>query len=870
MKNRLLSISLITSFVILAGCDLSKKTAKKPDGEHITLDTVEVHATKAEPVYRASATKVWQIEHTRIALNFDWEAQTADAREWISLHPYFYPTDTICLDAKGMRIDSVVATTKNRTFKPTFVHENNELKIYLGQVCQAADSVELYLKYTAQPYSVPTGGSRAISEDRGLYFINTGNQIPGKPAEIWTQGESESNSHWMVTIDKPNSRFTTQVELTVPDSMTTLSNGALVQQISAGGHMRTDIWKMDMPIQAYVVMFAIGKYKVVQDRWRGKEVNYYVEPAYEPYAREMFKNTPEMLEYYSKVTGVAYPWNKYSQVVARDYISGAMENTSAALFGEFMNRNAREMADYTGEDVVAHELFHEWFGDYVTCESWSNLTVNESFANFGEQLWRRHKYGDASADELAYNDLQRYLYTSRYHDPQLVRFYYDANEAMFDGITYNKGGAILHYLQTLIGAEAFSRAMQLYLTHNALHAAEAHDWRKAVEEATGQDWNWFFNQWYYHAGHPILNISYEAEAGGLNASDSVLRVIVKQDQQDGNFLYKLPLKAGIIVNNSITNALWNIGHKTDTFWYSYVKGIRPVIVPDIQHILPGEIMDKKSASEWLTQYRICKDYGSRRIAMDALRVDLSDSVKSVMATEALNDPNYSLRRDMLDIIRDTKSRSHQKRWGTKVVALAAGDSSSLVRAAAFQLLSAWRDTAHLTMIENACYDSSYAVAGAALEGVWKMDSAKGYKIAHALAPTHPRGDLERTCWTIIGHEGNVNDLELYRKFGSVMIGVSDRPTYLRSLFNYLKATKSDSVFMAALDLFVTQISYAGQKTIPKSSGNSLLGYAEDLKGNEAMRHRLDLMKPEVSRLIELTTDKELRETFEKKYTDVWK
>jgi aminopeptidase N len=182
------------------------------------------------------------------------------------------------------------------------------------------------------PYASETGGSAAITDDRGLYFINTDDKIEGKPAQIWTQGETESNSHWLPTIDKPNMRTTIQLELTVPNIYKTLGNGALVSSMDKGDK-RTDIWRMDKPIQVYAIMFAIGDFAIAKDKWKGREVNYYVEPAYAPYARKMFQYTPEMIEFFSNVTGVEYPWNKYSQVVVRDYVSGAMENTSASLFG---------------------------------------------------------------------------------------------------------------------------------------------------------------------------------------------------------------------------------------------------------------------------------------------------------------------------------------------------------------------------------------------------------------------------------------------------------------------------------------------------------------------------------------------------------
>ena len=243
--------------------------------QQITLDTISVTAQPGSPVYRAAATKVWDIKNTRIALSFNREEKTADAREWIKMQPYFYPTDTLVMDAKSMRIDSVEMITKNGYTPLSYTYKNNELKIHFSHPYKINDSIELYIKYIAMPYSAATGGSGAITDDRGLYFINTDYSILHKPAEIWTQGETEANSHWMITIDRPNTRFTTQVELTVPDSFVTLSNGAMIKQVKGAKGLRTDIWKMDMPIQAYAVMFAIGKFSVINDKWKNKDINYY-------------------------------------------------------------------------------------------------------------------------------------------------------------------------------------------------------------------------------------------------------------------------------------------------------------------------------------------------------------------------------------------------------------------------------------------------------------------------------------------------------------------------------------------------------------------------------------------------------------------
>jgi aminopeptidase N len=253
---------------------------------------------------------------------------------------------------------------------------------------------------------------------------------------------------------------------------------------------------MDQPHAPYLFFIGAGDFAVVKDTWKGKEVSYYVDKEYAPVAKKIFGLTPEMMTYFSKITGVEYPWVKYGQMVAHDYVSGAMENTTATLHGDGAQQDARELVDGNNwEGTIAHELFHQWFGDYVTTESWSNLTLNESFANYSEYLWDEYKYGKDKADATHYSAMQGYL-GSGSEKKDLVRFYYGDKEDMFDAVSYNKGGRILHMLRNYVGDSAFFKSLNLYLTTNKYKSAEAHQLRLAFEEITGKDLNLFFNQWY--------------------------------------------------------------------------------------------------------------------------------------------------------------------------------------------------------------------------------------------------------------------------------------------------------------------------------------------------------------------------------------
>jgi aminopeptidase N len=772
--------------LLLASCAGSKKSRS------VTLEEIKVGSKTSE--YRGTEPKVWDITHTKIALSFNMKEKTADGKAWLTMHPYFYATDTLELDAKSMQIDSVLLGRQMLTYR----YADEKLHIKLPRKYASRDSIQLVVKYKAMPYAQPVGGSKAISEDRGLYFINTDYSIPGKPAQIWTQGETQSNSHWMPTHDNPGERFTVELVLTVPDSFKTLSNGALKSQDGLGAGLRTDRWVMDKPIQAYAVMFAIGKFSVIKDEWKGKEVSYYVEKEYEPYARQMFKNTPAMMSYYSGVTGVSYPWNKYSQVVVRDYVSGAMENTSASLFGEFMNQNARELADEDHEDVVAHELFHQWFGDYVTAESWSNITLNESFANYGEVLWKRYKYGDEKADEYALQQMWSYVFgQSKANDPALVRFHYNSREDVFDRISYQKGGAVLGYLHGLVGDSAFYKSMGRYLQRNAYQSAEATQWRLAVEEVTGQDWNWFFNQWYYRGGHPVLDFVYDYDDVAKQ-----LNVTVTQKQQD---LYRLPMKTWLVYGDVKTEIDWNVANRNEHFSYPYKEGVKPVVLADANHWVVGEMNYNLSPGNWLQVYRLSNDnIVNKYFAILSARRKIEDTCSVIIINEALKDRNSGVRQTAVESLAQLKGNQWKEKWKKTVIQMAKNDEDNKVRTSAIGLLERWKVTEAKGLVYDAIYDSSYFVSGAALSAYSAFSGTNKdtvYNLAKQLLGTKPKSNLRSTIWDIIGQKGNADDAHLFVTEAWQFSG-RNKISFASSMSLYLQHVHSKPSFDTVLNTFV--------------------------------------------------------------------
>lgn len=365
-------------FAALVTVTFSCKPLKKEEANTVAGNTVDAPSTAPvaekeapkEKVYRAAETQLTDLVHTKLEVSFDWSRSQMKGKETLTAKPHFYTSSELVLDAKGMDIMSV--TMNDKPLK--FAYADDYLTIQLDKAYTRNEQYTLVISYVAKPDERTTGGSLAITSDKGLYFINPTGKDGDKMPQIWTQGETESNSVWFPTVDSPNAKSTQEIYITVEDKYVTLSNGTMVSSKKNADGTRTDHWKQDLPHSTYLFMMGVGQFKVVKDvymRPDGKpmEVNYYVEPEWEQHAKAIFGETPAMIAFFSKLTGVEYPWDKYSQIVVRDYVSGAMENTGAVVFGDFVYKTDRELLDNNDNSTIAHELFHHWFGDLVTAES---------------------------------------------------------------------------------------------------------------------------------------------------------------------------------------------------------------------------------------------------------------------------------------------------------------------------------------------------------------------------------------------------------------------------------------------------------------------------------------------------------------------
>jgi aminopeptidase N len=646
---------------------------------------------------------------------FDYENSQLKGKVWLTLKPHFYATNTLRLDAKGMDINEVAIVKNGKNTALAYNYDDGlNLNITLDKTYTNTENYTIYIDYVAKPEEFKAEGSQAITDAKGLYFINPKGEEKNKATQIWTQGETEATSVWVPTIDRTNQKSTQEFFLTVPNKYVSLSNGKLISQTKNADGTRTDYWKMDLPHAPYLFFIGVGDYAIIKDTYKGKEVSYYVEKEYAGVAKKIFGNTPEMMKYFSeKVTGVEYPWVKYAQITGQDYVSGAMENTTSTLHGSFSQQNARELQDGNNwEGTVAHELFHQWFGDYVTAESWSNLTVNESFADYSQYLWEEYKYGVDAAGEENYNSMQAYL-RGNSDKKDLVRFYYADKEDMFDLVSYQKGGRILHMLRNFVGDEAFFKSLNKYLTDNKFGTGNGHKLRLAFEAVTGKDLNWFFNQWYFGSGHPKLNINYSYTNGNA--------IVAVEQTQAGDKLFKIPVKIDVYTaTGKTTKDVW-VENKVDTFLIK--SETEPVLINfDAEKIALAEKKENKTLANYLVQYKRAGNYVDRREAIDFATKNITNPLAIELLELALNDKFHTLRIKALQGLQEATPISVKAI--SKIEELAKKDPKKTVVAEAIDALATTNHTQYKNLYEKLVFDSSYSVAGAALTALASLDEAK--------------------------------------------------------------------------------------------------------------------------------------------------
>ncbi|MES1187142.1 MAG: M1 family aminopeptidase [Myxococcales bacterium] len=473
----------------------------------------------------------YRIDHLFIDLTLDFETKSVRGRAVLDFSRVSPKESGLLVDAIGFELESV-RVDDGTGLKPASFSYDGEVLALEG----LPERGQLRIDYKATP-------------KRGLYFLAPDEQVKHRPLQAWTQCQDEDARHFIPCVDKPHVKMTTELQATVPAGFQVLSNGERVSAETRGKAPWTYRFKLEQPHPSYLLTLVVGHFDVVEDRsaalgTRDVPISYLVPVGQAASATRSLGETPRMLEFFSQRFGVDFPWQRYSQVVVSDFIFGGMENTTATTLYEHVLLDERAALDINSNDLVAHELAHQWFGDYVTCRDWSHAWLNEGFATFCEHLEREQRLGRDEYDYGVAGDVDTYLSEAagRYQRPIVCRDYAEPID-LFDRHLYEKGGLVLHMLRRELTDAVFFEGVQKYLKRHAFGIVETTDLMRAFEEVSGRSLERFFDHWVYRPGHPELSIK-------VSYDDGLLSVAVKQAQKHGEVaIFALPIEIEVMHND---------------------------------------------------------------------------------------------------------------------------------------------------------------------------------------------------------------------------------------------------------------------------------------------------------------------------------
>ncbi|HEY8560722.1 MAG TPA: M1 family aminopeptidase [Pyrinomonadaceae bacterium] len=740
-RSRILSAAMIFSIAA------SSVVAARPMNEFLQPD--ETQEVKKLPPVHYVRSRDFDMRHIALDLRFDWEKEQAYGAATITLAPLMPNFQVVNLDAGAMTINSVRLNGKDLKFG--YDEPNANLAISLDRVYKIGEAMTLTIDYRTKGLVV--SNTLGFGGGGGLKFIKPDAANPNRRRQIWSQGESDYNRFWFPSFDSPNDFRTTELTATVEKPFFVVSNGKLLSRKDNSDNTETFYWKMDTPYANYLTSIVVGEYAEIKGEYDGVPVSTFLFPNEAKEGAASVKKLPEMVKFFSEKLGVKYPYVKYAQTMAEGF-SGGMENISATTMTPSMIHDERTLLDFDSESLQSHELAHQWFGDYVTCREWSEIWLNESFATYMQALWDEHEkgreyflYADVRANQQQYYQ----TWNQGVRRPIVTKYYTDA-DALFDTYAYPRGGAVLHMLRKHLGDELFFKSLNHYLTKYANQPVQTEQLRIAIEEATGQSMDWFFDQWLYKMGHPVFEVTQNYDAAAKK-----LTLNVKQTQKI-DLLNEYPqaqyfqAKVDVEIDGRVEQ-VWLKPQAENVF--AFDAAAKPQLVNfDYEGTLIKEIKFEKSTDELIYQFKNDKDTLGRVWAMNQLAAKLkpgggNDSertkILAAMNRAIAAEPVWQLRRDVIQAISQPQTAPGAAVSPNAAVSLdpatvaaltaAVKDSNSNVRAAAIGGLGLLRDAKYAGAFAAALNDRSYAVVDAAAASLALTGDASAYGALVKLAET---------------------------------------------------------------------------------------------------------------------------------------
>jgi len=734
-----------------------------------------VRQTRADEPYARS--RDYDLQHSKIALRFDLENKKVLGDVTHSLCILKDGTTRIWFDSAGLSIESVSVNRTAAKFETTA----EKLIVPLPAAANAGEKFEIEIRYQGKP-------------SKGLYFILPDKDYPDRPSQIWTQGESEDTRYYLPTYDYPNDRLTTETILTVPASWLTVANGKLINVAEAGKGMKTWTWKESVPSSTYLITVVAGEFEEVRDSWHGIPVTYYAPKGRGDRLALNYNRTPAMIDLFSKKLGVDYPWEKYSQAMVDEFVAGGMENSSATTNTSNSLVHPKLVPEYvTGQDeLISHELGHQWFGDLVTCKDWGNVWLNEGFATFLETVWTEAHFGKDEADITRWNSARDWFEETHLYKLPMVRHDFD-DSGEFDGNAYTKGGWVLYMLRHELGEDGFYRGLKHYLEVNRGKNVVTADLAKAIEEATHVNIDPFLAQWAYGAGAPKFDLSYT-----YDADKKQVALTVKQTQKgEGRVgLFRVPVEVEITTASGPKLFPITVSEAAKTYFFPATSAPLMVLFDKGGQVLKSAEFHKEK-KEWLYQLKNASEFADRADAIVALgKLKTDDDVIAALGDALRSDKVWGIRALAADTLGHLDSPAASK------LLAAALDSAKepWVRSRIVTALGNFKEDAVIeAKLETiAGEDISFRARSSALQAIGRLRSPNSLAtLQAAVATDSPNGFLRNAALRAFGPLGNDRAVPLLLEWAAPGKPMESRTAAINSLGRLEKENKDITRQIAA-------------------------------------------------------------------------
>ena len=680
----------------------------------------------------------YDLVHQRIEVrNFDWDSTSLDGRVTTTLVALRPGLDSVILDAGKRLAVSRVVDARGTTLRSAA--HGDTLVVYPARPLAFRDTLRFSIDYHAR-----------IDNGRGLTFIEPEGR-EHRPQQIWSQGEDDDNHFWFPTYDFPNDKMTWELVATVPRPYTVISNGRRVADRPNPDGTHTVTWRQDPRSATYLVSLIVAPLVRLADTWRGIPVEYYVYRADSSRARRLFGVTPDMMEVYSRLTGVRYPWAKYAQTTVADFFGG-MENVSATTLIDWLpDERAYLDRPWYQWILIPHELAHQWFGDYVTLESWANMWLNEGFAEFLPGQYWGVKLGPRVEDDYYLDEYRQYLEIDRRRRMPLA--------ALGSNNVYPKGALVLRMLQRHLGPERFWASLHLYLTRHALGNATSDDLRQAVLDATGENLDWFWSQWVYDAGHPRYAVT-----AAYDTAARKLTLTVKQTQTDSAKadstgpafetpkVFRMPVTIRVGTAGGDVVRRTELAAREQTIEIPGLRGAPTMVVFDDGNTILKELTFDQPTPWLATQLKRDPDLWNRQWAIEQLAQRPADAAAVAALAEAATGADYfRTRAGAVEALGELPGASV-----AAPLAAALRDTSAQVRRAAIAALGQLGGARAAELARTTFQtDPSYEVRAAALIALVRADStARDSAIAWGLATPSYQDVIQEAAYRVIAQTGD--------------------------------------------------------------------------------------------------------------------